>query len=79
MVPKTLNSGTTVKYEILPIQRFVIRRVTANDVARIEEDIAQVADILDARLMARSLTDYERRNPTEAGTQILNHGDVEIH
>jgi len=74
-----LPSGATIQYVIEPISRFMVKRIMRTEDVRVEEDVAQVADILDARQVARSLTDFERRNPMESDARVLNYGDMEIH
>lgn len=69
----------SVKYSIEPEQRYMIRRTTTNDEVVVQEDVAMLTDINDARRMLRAITDYERRNPQDRGCVVLHYGDVEIH
>lgn len=76
---KVVPEGTKVQYKITPIVRFMLSRVTENESIVAEEEIATVAHIDDARQLARSITDYERRNPETAECFVTNFSDVEVH
>ncbi|MCE5292934.1 MAG: hypothetical protein LLG14_27375 [Nocardiaceae bacterium] len=79
MVPVKKPDGRTVRFVIEPIPRYQIKRITASEDARTEEDILQAATIDDARQTARALTIFERDNPNDAYAKVLDFGDVEIH
>lgn len=71
--------GSSIQYVIEPILRYQIKRVTANENARIEEDIVQTADIDEARTVAHLLTRNDRDNPHEADARVLDYIDAEVH
>lgn len=76
---RKIVDGVTVKYSIVPVQRYMVTRTSETEDAEIIEEIASIGDLLDARQMVRALTDYERKNPQEPGVRVLDFGDVEIH
>jgi hypothetical protein len=79
MVPVKLPHGVTVQYKVKPLLRYMVTRTTENEDASVEEEIAMLVTIDDAREMVRAMTDWDRRNPQDAGVKVLDFGDAEIH
>lgn len=79
MEPEELVEPFSVKYSIVPVQHYVIRRTTTNEEVTVLEDVAMLTDIIDARRMLRAVHEYERRNPQDRGCVVLKYDDLEVH
>ncbi len=74
-----MKSGYTVQYTVEPLLRYVVKRTTTNEEMSVEEQVALVSTIDDARQTAKALTEHARRHPEDASLTVLDFGDAEIH
>lgn len=74
-----VSDRVKVQYKVEAVMRYFVKRISTAENAELQEEIALVADIDEARQIAKSMTDYDRRNPDDCSVTVLNYQDAEIH